>query len=94
MGKKHFNVAGDFLRKDKNEITQQVEEAVVSAAKFNKVHWGDRLTRIANPQGQERSEFEQQVLLLGDLVGKALCCDPKERIWPEQAVQHEAFKQQ
>jgi len=92
-GKKHFNVAGDFLQKSKNEMTGQAVEAVVSSAKFHPLNWGQKLQRMCNSAGVDPEVFEQQVRMLGDLVGKILVCDPKERMWPEQAVQHEALNQ-
>merc|ERR550537_955288 len=90
-GKKHFNVAGDFLKKEKNEMTQQVQETTLSSAKFNAVNWGQKLTRLANSSGTEPDAFEQQVMQLGDIIGKILTPDPKDRLWPEEILKHEAF---
>jgi hypothetical protein len=48
---------------------------------------------MANPAGLERPEFEKQASLLGDLIGEILNPNIVDRLWPDQALQHDFFKQ-
>merc|ERR1719387_174415 len=93
-GKKHFDEkTGDFLRKEKNDMTGENEKSTVPSSSFSKISWAEKMTKVANPAGLERPEFEKQASLLGDLIGDILNPSIADRLWPDQALQHDFFKQ-
>merc|ERR550514_2534838 len=93
-GKKHFDEkTGDFLRKEKNDMTGENEKSTVPSSSFSKINWASKMTGMANPAGLERPEFERQASLLGDLIGDILNPSIADRVWPDQALQHDFFKQ-